>query len=203
MFHENIANINDGMGPPKLADTLKISLEEAEELFKLYAQAFPKLNSWLDSQGKFGVTNYHSRTFSPCKRIRWYPEMKEIPNLRLEVANIEDSIIRKEYWKKILSTEGQVFRNSMNSPIQGTGADITKEALISVRDLITRYNKKYGEEVAYLICTVHDAIDVEVREDLAEQFAKEKKQLMIEAANKYVKTVSIGVDVTITKYWYK
>ena len=191
------------MGPQKLADTLKISIEEAEELFKLYAQSFPKLNKWLDTQGKFGVTNYYSRTFNPCKRIRWYPDMKEIPKLRQEVQNITDSIIRKEYWKKILSTEGQVFRNSMNSPIQGTGADVTKEALILVRNLITEYNKKYNEEVAYLICTVHDAIDVEVREDLAEQFAKEKKQLMLQAVNKYIKTVSIGVDVTITKFWYK
>lgn len=191
------------MGPPKLADTLKISLEEAEELFKLYAQAFPKLNQWLDLQGKFGVNNYYSRTFSPCKRIRWYPEMKFIPDLRLEVKDIQDPIIRKEYWKRILSTEGQVFRNSMNSPIQGTGADVTKEALILVRQLIIDYNKRYNEDVAYLICTVHDAIDVEVREDLAEQFAQEKKQLMMEAANKYVKSVSIGVDVTITKYWYK
>lgn len=84
-----------------------------------------------------------------------------------------------------------------------TGADITKEALILVRNLIIEYNKRYKENVAYLICTVHDAIDVEVREDLAEQFAQEKKQLMMEAASKYVKSVSIGVDVTITKYWYK
>lgn len=84
-----------------------------------------------------------------------------------------------------------------------TGADVTKEALILVRNLIIDYNKRYNENVAYLICTVHDAIDVEVREDLAEQFAQEKKQLMMEAANKYVKSVSIGVDVTITKYWYK
>lgn len=84
-----------------------------------------------------------------------------------------------------------------------TGADVTKEALILVRNLIIDYNKRYNENVAYLICTVHDAIDVEVREDLAEQFAQEKKQLMMEAASKYVKSVSIGVDVTITKYWYK
>lgn len=84
-----------------------------------------------------------------------------------------------------------------------TGADITKEALILVRNLIIDYNNRYNEEVAYLICTVHDAIDVEIREDLAEQFAKEKKELMITAAQKYIKSVNMGVDVTITKYWLK
>lgn len=84
-----------------------------------------------------------------------------------------------------------------------TGADITKEALVEVRKLIMRYNALYDEPVAYLVCTVHDAIDVEVREDLAKQFADEKKQIMMDVAKKYVKEVSIGVDVTITKEWYK
>ena len=107
------------MGPSKLADTLKISIEEAEELFKLYSDSFPKLNAWLSNQGKLGTLKYYSKTFKPCERIRWYPEMREVQKLRREVNDIIDPIIRKEYWKKILSTEGQVTRNSMNSPIQG------------------------------------------------------------------------------------
>lgn len=144
-----------GMGPNKLAETLKISIEEAEQLFVEYAAAFPKLNKWLDGLSNFAVKNYHSRTFSPCKRIRWYPEMKEIPELRNKVSTIEDPEERRAMWKQILTTEGQVRRNGGNSPIQGTGADITKEALVEVRNLITDYNQKYKEEVAFLVCTVN------------------------------------------------
>lgn len=87
--------------------------------------------------------------------------------------------------------------------IQGTGADITKEALIGVRNLITQYNEQNNSEVAYLLCTVHDAIDVEVREDLAEQFSKEMAEVMISAGNKYVSKVKMEVDVTITNEWCK
>jgi len=84
-----------------------------------------------------------------------------------------------------------------------SGADICKEALVEVRNLVKRYNTKYNEEVAYLICTVHDAIDAEVREDLAELFSKEMCKVMIDVGNKYVKNVEMDVDPTITKTWTK
>ena len=87
--------------------------------------------------------------------------------------------------------------------IQGSGADITKEALVEVRLLINRYNKQYKEEVAFLLCTVHDAIDVEVREDLAQVFAEEMAEIMINCGNKYVSKVEMEVDITITDEWCK
>jgi DNA polymerase-1 len=196
-----------GMGPNKLADTLQISIEEAETLFKEYGIAFPKLNKWLDTQAKLGVTRGYSETFAPCRRKRFYPELEIIPKLREEVKSvIKGSPESKALWKQILQTEGQVQRNSMNSPIQGSGADITKEALIGVRELIDTYNNNYINNqcnAAYLICTVHDAIDVEVKEDLANQFAKEMEDIMIKAGNKYVSKVQMKVDTTITKEWIK
>lgn len=84
-----------------------------------------------------------------------------------------------------------------------TGADICKEALVAVRNLVITYNNKHGEEVAFMLLQVHDAIDVEVRKDLAEQFAKDMEALMIECGNKYVSKVKMKVDTTITDYWTK
>jgi DNA polymerase-1 len=189
-----------GMGPPKLADTLQISIEEAEQLFKEYGTAFPKLNKWLEQQGKFGKLNGYSLTFKPCKRKRFYPEIETAKELRQKVQFVEKGSDESKFlWKQILIIEGQVERNSMNSPIQGSGADITKEALVGVRNLIST---EYSDS-AYLICTVHDAIDVEVREDLAEQFAKQMEQIMIDCGNKYVSKVQMKVDTTITKEWVK
>lgn len=87
--------------------------------------------------------------------------------------------------------------------IQGTGADITKEALVEVRKLIQEYNERCGREVAYLLCTVHDAIDVEVEELWAEVFAREMAEIMINCGNKYVSKVKMEVDITITDSWCK
>jgi len=187
-----------GMGPNKLADTLSISIEEAEDLFRVYAESFPKLNSWLSKQGKFAKDNMYSLTFAPCKRRRWYPDMKTAKELRESVKEGD-----KETWKQIMIIEGQTERNGMNHPIQGSGADITKEALVGIRNLILETNKMHKKEVARLLCTVHDQIDVEVIDEIAQQFAEQMKQIMIESGNKYVKDVNMEVDVTITKVWTK
>lgn len=186
-----------GMGPPKLADTLGISIEEAENLFKEYSAAFPKLNYWLDKAGKDAIKQGYSLTFAPCKRRRWYPDAGRAKELRRK--GVKD----KAGWKEIFMIEGQIQRNGGNSPIQGTGADITKEALVGIRNLVNRYNKEYNGNVAYLICTVHDAIDVEVLECLAEDFAKDMAEIMVACGNKYVSQVKMEVDITITDQWQK
>jgi DNA polymerase-1 len=103
-----------GMGTSKLADSLSIPIEESEELFKLYSQAFPRLNSWLKHQGDFAKNNMYSTTFAPCKRRRWYPEMKEARELRKIVQKGD-----KDTWRKIMIIEGQTERNGGNQPIQG------------------------------------------------------------------------------------
>lgn len=103
-----------GMGVQKLAATLDIPEEEAEDLFKTYAEAFPDLNAWLERQGKSAIANECSRTFSPCMRIRWYPDMKRAKELRKIVKKGD-----KATWREIMIIEGQTHRNGMNSPIQG------------------------------------------------------------------------------------
>jgi len=193
-----------GMGPPKLADTLGISIEEAENLFEEYAKAFPVLNQWLENQGKFALKNKYSLTFAPCLRRRWYPNMDKAIELRTLAKNVQKGSEKsKILWKEIFQIEGQTQRNGGNSPIQGSGADICKEALVEVRELIKKYNRIYEQEVAFLICTVHDAIDVEVIDSLAVQFSEQMVQIMINCGNKYVKQVQMEVDVTITDVWMK
>lgn len=187
-----------GMGPNKLADTLSISIDEAEELFKVYGESFPKLNKWLSDQGRKAKLNMYSVTFSPCKRRRWYPDMQKAKQFRESVQEGD-----KETWKQIMIIEGQTERNGMNHPIQGTGADITKEALVGIRNLVLETNKLHNKEVAKMLCTVHDQIDVEVIDEIAQDFADKMKEIMITSGNKYVKDVNMEVDVTITKEWTK
>ena len=99
-----------GMGPPKLANQLSIPIQEAEELFEVYGKAFPKLNRWLANQARFAKTMGYSRTFSPCQRIRWYPDIKKAKAMRQE----ED-----KNWREIFKIEGEAERCGMNQPIQG------------------------------------------------------------------------------------
>lgn len=174
-----------GMGPGKLADNLNIPLNEAYDLFDLYAKSFPLLVYWLKYEGIKALAYKRTYTLDPCRRVRWYPQLN---NMSFEDSN---------------KIEAEVKRFGPNTVIQGTAANICKEALIEVRNLINTYNIKHNDTVAYLVCTVHDAIDVEVREDLAEEFSKDMNRVMVEVGNKYVKHVSMKTDITITDYWKK
>ena len=189
-----------GMGPGKLADNLGITLLEAKDLMARFERAFPVVTSWLKKAGKEGKTNMKSITQDICKRIRWYPDMKLAQQLR---ADLEEDSDNSELWKKISMIEGGTEREAKNHLIQGSGANITKDALVEVRKLVKAYNLKYDSTVAYLICTVHDQIDVEVRDDLAQEFAKDMTEVMINSGKKYVKKVTIDVDTTVTKRWNK
>lgn len=95
-----------GMSPHKLADTLDISVEEAEELFDLYARAFPKLNRWLDDQWRFGNKYGYIVLNDIHKGRRWFPEFKELQN-------------GTHSWKEKNRLKGIIGRASMNTPIQG------------------------------------------------------------------------------------
>ena len=175
------------MGPPKLADTLQIPIEEAEQLFKEYSQAFPKLNSWLDRQAKFGLTNGYIRFNKPHKGIRWFPELKKAKELR----NSDNPS-----WREIMIIEGGIQRESMNTGIQGVGAVIMKEALVVCRELLKQYD-------GYMLPPIHDELNFEIRDDQAEDFSKKASQLMKEVGNKYVSKVQMESEITVTKYWTK
>lgn len=109
-----------GMGPPKLADTLNITIEEANQLFEDYAKAFPKLNKWLNSQSYLAKKQGYSTTFAPCKRRRWYPDLAEAKRLRELAPTYEKgSEQSRNLWREIFKIEGQVERNGGNAPIQG------------------------------------------------------------------------------------
>ena len=183
-----------GMGYKKLADTLLIGDDEAKELMDKFNSTFPTVTKWLTEAGNAAKVNSKAVTQDICKRIRWFPDIRKAKELRQS----EDPD-----WRSIMIIEGATEREGKNHLIQGSAASITKEALVEVRRLISQVNTEQGANAAYLICTVHDQIDVEVLEPLAEQFAKDMKRIMIDCGNKYVTKVKMDVDMTITNFWSK
>lgn len=160
-----------GRGAGSLAFQIGTSVEVAKELINKYFEVYSGIKNWLYKAGQIAVKTEQSRTLS--NRLRKYSFDK---NNRSEVATID--------------------RQGKNSPIQGTSADITKQALI----LISRAIKNTPVK---LINTVHDEIILEAPEDQAEWAAKELEKNMVDAAKIYMKKVPIVVDVHIADYWKK
>ncbi len=82
----------------------------------------------------------------------------------------------------------------LNTPIQGTAADILKRALC----LLAIVLKETGSNI---IGTVHDEIIVEVPAENVEEFSKILKETMIKAGEEFLKKVPLEVDITIGDSW--
>lgn len=172
-----------GMSKFKLSNTLQISLEEAEMLIGKYFNASPKLKAYLDSCAKYGLKNGYIRSYKPYSAIRWFPNWHE---------NLDD--------KKDFKVVGEITRISYNTPVQMTGALITKLALTKVRNYIHQNNL---EDKVKLVHVVHDAIYTESDEDYAEEFSIIQSRLMTEAGEDFKLELPMTTDIAIDDFWNK
>jgi len=78
----------------------------------------------------------------------------------------------------------------LNSPVQGTSADITKKAL----GLLPQRLRGVGGRI---IGTVHDEIILEITENMADDDTVILRKTMIEAGKAYLTRVPIEVEVAI------
>ena len=182
----NVKTINFGlaygMGPNKLANTLNIDLERAKKLIEKYFEAFPAIKGFLDKLGNFGKKFGYIKTFPPYNRRRWftnwYPKIWAHKSSFMELGSIE--------------------RASKNTPIQGASADMTKRALVLIRNHI----KEFCIPVK-LVMTVHDQIDTICDNEYIDQWTRDMKELMEIAAEEIVTNGLLKAEVTVSNCWEK
>jgi len=84
----------------------------------------------------------------------------------------------------------------LNTPVQGTSADITKKALCLLQERIQ------GTGIRIIGC-IHDEIIIEAPIAEADKTAEILMESMIEAGKVYLKDVPIEVDISIADNWYE
>lgn len=87
-------------------------------------------------------------------------------------------------------------RQCINSIIQGTSADMTKKAMISIGN--SDYLK---ERKCKLLLQVHDEVIAECPQQYAKECAEEISKLMVDAAKEKI-TVPMKCDASISLAWY-
>jgi DNA polymerase-1 len=182
----NVKTINFGlaygMGPNKLADTLNITTNDAKILIDKYFKTFPAIKGFLEKLGNFGKKFGYIKTFPPYNRKRWftnwYPRIWDNRSSMLELGSIE--------------------RASKNTPIQGASADMTKRALVLMREHIREFDLPVK-----LIMTVHDQIDTICKDDYIKDWSRLMKQLMEDAALEIVTNGLLKAEVTVSDCWEK
>lgn len=96
-------------------------------------------------------------------------------------------------FRKFSRLEEYKLTDRLNSPDQGTGADILKKALVLLRPRI--------EGIAKLVHMVHDEIILEAPESRAEEVKKILEDTMKEAGQYYLKSVPVEVEGNICNSW--
>ena len=125
-----------GMGPQRLAGELGIALTEASDYIKRYFERLPGVRAWLDETVRIArETGYVTTMYG---RRRYLPELNAQPG----------------------GARAQAERIAINTPIQGTAADLIKLAMIRL-DRVLR-----GRKIeARMILQVHDELLLEARKD--------------------------------------
>jgi DNA polymerase I - 3''-5'' exonuclease and polymerase domains len=114
-----------GMSAFKLADTIQVSVDKAQEIIDRFFKAVPKVKQFLHGLGELGKQRGYIRTGPVFSRVRWFPEWHAC----------QDSNNKNKF--KLL---GEIERASMNMPIQGCNGNIIKLALINTQKEINLNN---------------------------------------------------------------
>ena len=160
-----------GIGAFSLSKQINVPVYEAKE----YIQSYLKTYS--------GVAAYQHDIVEAARRDGY---VKTMFGRRREVLDI---------YSKNKNVRAFAERVALNTPVQGTAADIIKLAMI-------RVHRRIREEGlhAKLVLQVHDELIVEAREDEAERAAAIVSEEMEHAAQLRVKLVA---DVHTGKNWYE
>jgi len=125
-----------GQGAFGLADNLGISRTEAKEIIDNYKQQFPNIQKYMDDTINFAKETGYVETL--MGRKRWLRDINS--------ANF--------------TVRGFAERNAINSPIQGTAADMIKMAMIKIHE--TFQQKKFRSK---MLLQVHDELIFDAHKD--------------------------------------
>ena len=152
-----------------LSQDLSISKKEAQQYIEDYFESYPGVKKYLDESVDFAKENGYALTL--YKRRRPIPELKA------------GNFIQKQFGE----------RAAMNSPIQGTAADIMKIAMNKVAEEIKEKDLK-----SRIVLQIHDELLIEAYEDEVEVVKELLKRNMEDAASL---KVPLDVDVNTGTNW--
>lgn len=194
-----------------IANNMNIDSKLGEEIFENYMKAFPKLKNYFDKVFKETINNGYILLNKVTNRKRFVPDLDRLKLLegndefweKFKEEKTKDSNWYKAAVAKLRPLWGlksTVYRLSLNTPIQGTAADMSKVAGVLILRWIIK-NKSFGK--VKIVNFVHDEYVIECHPKKAETISAMMKSCMEEAANVFTKILKIKVDPVITKVWKK
>ena len=151
---------------------------------------------------QLGITRKEAKAFidtylDTFVRVKEY--MKDIVKEAKRDGYVKTLLNRRRYMPDInasnFSVRSFAERTAMNSPIQGSAADIIKLAMVHYDE-----SEKVKEFDAELLLQIHDELVFDVRKDQVEAFIPVVKEIM---ENAIELEVDLEVDYEYGKNWYE
>ena len=159
-----------GIGEFSLAQDLHISVKEAKAYIESYLEKYNGVRNYMESIKEQAKKDGYVKTM--LNRIRYIPELKS-PNYNI-----------RQFGERV----------ALNTPIQGTAADIIKLAMVRVDNRLINEGLK-----SKLILQVHDELIVEAHKD---EVDKVKQILSEEMQSAMELNVPLKVDMSTGHSWY-
>ena len=159
-----------GISSYGLSENLNINIGEAKQFIDDYFATYPGVKDYMDQTIKDARNCGYVRTLFHRKR--------NIPEL-----NNSNYMIRQ-----------QGERMALNTPIQGTSADIIKKAMIEVSKYIKSHNLQ-----SKMIMQVHDELIIDCKKEELEEVTKMLTEIMEQTCKL---EVPLKVDINYGDNWY-
>lgn len=210
-----------GRGAKAIAEQIKSTPEEAQQIIDLFFDTFPLIKKWMDKTISDAHKTGYVETAWGRRRV-----LKDIKLSPYEVTRVDgqpvDANTKRRYIQELSKVWGneqrravigrahregfilrdnkgyiaEAERQAINTPIQGSAADMTKIAMIRVQnDPVLR---RFG---CCIVLQVHDELICECPKQHAEFCGKRISEIMIDSA-KGVISVPMKCDVKTTLRWY-
>ena len=154
-----------------LSQDLSISTKEAKKYIDEYFKTYPGIKLFLDKL----VTDAKNKGY--CESM--FGRRRPVPELK------SSNFMQRSFGERV----------AMNSPIQGTAADIIKYAMVNVYDRLKREGLK-----SKLILQIHDELLIETHNDEVEEV---RKVLSEEMQNACELAVRLEIDLHTGTDWYE
>jgi DNA polymerase I-like protein with 3'-5' exonuclease and polymerase domains len=182
--------------------------EVAKGIYDNYMKGFPGIAKFQQKQKKFVVDNGYI-LISPVTGHKafwwdwkWWKKVQESYTQEFweEYRNYHkgtgDEIAKKV--SRHFKAKTKWEKNACNSPLQGTGAIIFKRFNKVLFDWIV--DKGYFNKVKFCI-PVHDEINVECPEEMAEEVKNKIQEVMKSEAQPFLKTLTLDSDASVSDHW--
>lgn len=194
-YKNNTFAVCYGCGIKKYSKTLRISNDEGKIGIRVQKAMFPKTFRYLDSVAKQAITNGYVVINTRTNSRVWYPKVIEA---------------RKGGWDLSFQDQHEIESSARNITIQGTNADIVKEAMVELTNQFEEMNLD-----AKVIGSVHDEIIVKHHKSIKSitcivnndtqilSMGEFIKHIMEEVANKYLSFINMKAEYKTLTTWTK